>query len=156
MGGVSSSTFNNRNGVWNGYVTDRNSGGFIGIRTTPSNRPLDMSLCTGVEFTLKNVGGRKLKAVIRDSTEFNGVCWTDIITSSSKSIGSFLAKSNSNEVKIRVPFNRLVPTIFAKTVPDQQLKKDNVVGFQLVYSKVSTNYEFCWIKILHLLYVLSN
>jgi len=135
MGGVSSSTFNNKSGQWNGYVTDKNSGGFIGIRTTPFNKALDMSLCKGVEFTLKNVGDKKLKAVVRDSTDFNGICWTDIIGSNGNALSGILKKSKDNEVKLRVPFEGLVPTIFARTVPDQELKKDNIVAFQLVYSK---------------------
>ena len=75
MGGISSSTFDNKSGKWSGYVTDKNSGGFVGIRTTPFQKALDMSLCQGVEFTLKGVGSNQFKAVVRDSTDFNGICW---------------------------------------------------------------------------------
>ena len=139
MGGVSSSTFNNKDGKWSGFVTDKNSGGFIGIRTTPFQKALDMSSCTGIEFTLKGVGNRQFKAVVRDSKDFNGVCWTGTFGGASK--WGLWSNSDNNgagkQTKIKIPFKTLVPTIFAKTVPDQVLVKDNIVGFQLVYSKVS-------------------
>jgi hypothetical protein len=134
MGGASSSTFNNKIGQWTGSVTDANSGGFVGIRTTPFNNALDMSSCKGIEFTLKNLGGKQLKAVARDSTDFNGVCWTNTFGGNSK-WGLWKPNSIGEQTKIQVPFGDAIPTIFARTVPDQVLKKDNIVGFQLVYSK---------------------
>lgn len=135
MGGVSSSTFNNDNGKWSGFVTDKNSGGFVGIRTTPFKRPLDMSPCKGVVFTLKGTGSKQFKAVVRDSTNFNGVCWTGTFGGASKWGLWSKSSSNDKEIKVKIPFETLIPTIFAKTVPNQVLKQDNVVGFQLVYSK---------------------
>ena len=140
MGGASSSTFDNKNGKWSGSVTDKNSGGFVGIRSTPFSKALDMSSCSGVEFTLNGTGNRQFKAVLRDSTEFNGICWTDTFGGASKWglwSGSNNSSSDGKEVKVKIPFENLVPTIFAKTVPNQTLKKNNIVGFQLVYSKVS-------------------
>mmetsp|Transcript_6326 Transcript_6326/g.9598 ORF Transcript_6326/g.9598 Transcript_6326/m.9598 type:complete len:173 (-) Transcript_6326:1932-2450(-) len=146
MGGVSSSTFNNQNGSWKGYVTDKNSGGFVGIRTTPFKTALDMTSCSGFEFTLSgvNVGKKQFKAVARDSTDFNGVCWTSTFGGGTK--WGLWGSSNNNDsisngggkekqIKVKIPFCEMVPTIFAKTVPNQSLKKDNIVGFQLVYSK---------------------
>jgi hypothetical protein len=136
MGGISSSTFDNSNGQWSGFVTDKNSGGFIGIRTTPFSKSLDMSTCNGIELTLKGVGSKQFKAVIRDSTEFNGVCWTGTFGGGSK-WGLWSDKNDEKVTKVKIPFKTLIPAIFAKTVPDQVLKKDNIVGFQLVYSKAS-------------------
>ena len=136
MGGISSSTFDNSNGKWSGYVTDQNSGGFIGIRTTPFSKPLDMTSCKGIEFKLKGVENKQFKAVIRDSTDFNGICWTGLIGGGSK-WGLWGGNGNS-ETSYKLAFDeKLVPALFAKTVPGQVLKKDNIVGFQLVYSKVS-------------------
>lgn len=136
MGGVSSSTFDNENGKWSGFVTDKNSGGFVGIRTTPFvPKALDMSYCQGIEFTLKGVGRNQFKAVVRDSTDFNGICWTDTFGGGSK-WGLWSSNNSEKAVKVKVPLDQLVPTIFAKTVPDKVLEKGNIVGFQLVYSKV--------------------
>ena len=45
MGGVSSSTFSSATGKWTGIVSESNSGGFIGIRSTPFSNTLDMSEC---------------------------------------------------------------------------------------------------------------
>lgn len=137
MGGASSSNFNNNDGEWSGFVTDTNSGGFVGIRTTPFKQALDMSSCSGVEFKLTGTGSKQFKAVLRDSTEFNGICWTDTFGGASRwGLWSNNDSESDKEVKVKVPFEKLVPTIFAKTVPNVSLKKDNIVGFQLVYSKV--------------------
>ena len=99
-----------------------------------------MSSCSGVEFTLNGTGNKQFKAVLRDSTEFNGICWTDTFGGASRWglwSGSNNSSSDGKEVKVKIPFENLVPTIFAKTVPNQSLKNNNIVGFQLVYSKVS-------------------
>lgn len=129
MGGASSSTFDGNTGKWTGRVTDANSGGFIGIRSTPVV-DLDMSGCEGIEVklsssprprTLSSSSSLRLKLVVRDSTEFNGVAWTTSKAASGRSI--------------RVPFDRQVPTIFAKTVESEPFRKDQVKSIQLVYSK---------------------
>ena len=138
MGGISSSTFDNKTGKWSGFVTDKNSGGFVGIRTTPFPKALDMSTCTGVELTLKGVGSNQFKAVLRDSTDFNGICWTDTFGGASK-WGLWSSNNDDKVMKVKVPFEKLIPTIFAKIIPDKVLNKGNIVGFQLVYSKVGYN-----------------
>ena len=125
MGGVSSSEFDNNTGMWGGTVSSSNSGGFVGIRTTPFDPPLDMTGCKGIEFKLRGGDGKRFKAVVRDSTEFNGVCWTS----------SFDAPRNRNGGTVRLPFDKQVPTIFANTVQGKTFLANNVVGFQLAYSK---------------------
>merc|ERR1712179_195326 len=100
------------------------NGGFVGIRSTPFAPPLDMSSCSGIELKLGGGNGKRLKFIIRDSTDFNGVCWTT----------SFDAKPGNSFV-VRIPFKSQVPTIFAKTVPGQVFNPSNVVGFQVAYSK---------------------
>ena len=49
--------------------------------------------------------------------------------------GVFSWKDYSNDITVRVPFQDQIPTIFARTVPDQTFQKDNLVGLQLSYSK---------------------
>ena len=173
MGGVSSSIVDNDTGIWSGTVSDANSGGFVGIRTTPLTTSLDMSDCSGIELYLRGNGSplipqQRFKIIIRDSTDFNGVCWTssfDIPSSTGKQnniIDRFLTsllpgndddeeKNNDNDViRVKIPFEELIPTIFAKTVPDQTLQKENIVGFQFAYSKV------CHLNSISKLYQLSN
>ena len=121
MGGASSSTTDNNTGMWSGTVTDANNGGFVGIRSTPfrNGAALDMSECKGVELRLRKGDGKRFKFVVRDSAEFNGICWTT----------EFDAGSS-----VRIPFSAQTPTVFAKTVPDEEFD-DKVVGFQVAYSK---------------------
>lgn len=138
MGGASSSSFENKSGTWKGFVTDANSGGFIGIRTTPLSRPpsarsrkslsaLDMSKCKGIRLRLRGGMGRRIKATVRDSTAYNGVAWTSSLDCTSE--------NNPNIYEVQLPFDAQIPTIFAKTVPNQTFNAANIVGFQLTYSK---------------------
>mmetsp|Transcript_28139 Transcript_28139/g.39586 ORF Transcript_28139/g.39586 Transcript_28139/m.39586 type:complete len:300 (-) Transcript_28139:69-968(-) len=137
MGGASSSTFDNNTGMWSGKVTDANNGGFIGIRSTPSFQ-WNMQSCQGIQLKLKLVKSaassnnnkpQRFKIVVRDSTDFNGVCWTTSIDVKPNN------KNGSGVTTVKVPFSKQVPTIFAKTVPDQTFQIQNVVGIQLAYSK---------------------
>ncbi|KAL7471404.1 hypothetical protein ACHAXS_011704 [Conticribra weissflogii] len=149
MGGASSSTIDNNTGMWTGTVTDANNGGFVGIRSTPFSNglSLDMSDCKGVELRLRLGNGKRFKFVVRDSTEFNGVCWTTSFDATvNGGVGNGLTKlfdgsrkiDNGDDFKsitVRVPFEKQIPTIFAKTVPGKVFDVKNVVGFQLAYSK---------------------
>ena len=145
MGGVSSSSF--QNGIWSGTVSDSNSGGFIGIRSTPFSNSLNMQSCQGIELTVKGGEGKVFKAVVRDSTDFNGICWTAAFGGTKnknklKGIGGlqlgsiFGADVDVNtERTVRIPFEDLTPTIFARTVPNQSLNKRTIEGFQIAFSK---------------------
>jgi hypothetical protein len=126
MGGASSSAFSN--GRWKGTVTDANNGGFVGIRSTPSLE-FDMRRCRGVEVKIQGDSKkRRFKLGLRDSKEFNGIVWT----------ASFDVQGTKSTIKI--PFDKLVPTLFAGTVPNPPaFKKENVVGLQFVYSKFEYN-----------------
>jgi len=79
-----------------------------------------MEGCKGIELRLRGGNGKKFKAILRDSTNFNGVCWTT----------SFNTKG-----VVKLPFATQVPTIFAKSVPEQTFQPDNVQGLQFTYSK---------------------
>ena len=136
MGGASASTFDDATGTWSGTVTDANNGGFIGIRSTPAFL-WDCSKCRGLEWKVKLLlneadesssskrrQSRRFKFVLRDSTEFNGITWTTSVD---------LAPGSVQTVKI--PFNRQVPALFARKVPNQTFRKDNIVSVQVAYSK---------------------
>ena len=155
MGGASYSTIDDNTGIWCGYVTDANNGGFVGIRTTPIPSSFDMSSCTGIELRVRTTNDarssgiaaseqpqqrRRYKFITRDTTNFNGICWTtefDVdapITSSSS--------GNSSVMMIRIPFTKQIPTIFAKTVINVSFNANNVVGFQFTYSKFAYDNKY--------------
>ena len=138
MGGASSSTIDNNTGVWSGKVTDANNGGFVGIRSTPfrNEMSLDMRDCRGIELKVRLGNGRRFKFVVRDSTEFNGICWTTAFDSNSQGSGKIIVSGpDQNSASIRLPFANQVPTFFAQTVRGKTFDPMNVVGFQLAYSK---------------------
>ena len=137
MGGASSSSFDNDTGLWRGQVTDANNGGFIGIRSTPTFE-WNMDACKGIQLKLKTSSDRKqrFKFVLRDSADFNGICWTTSIDVGGVNSGAMKLFSPQKDITtIRIPFEKQIPTLFARTVPDQTFLKDNVVGVQLAYSK---------------------
>jgi len=136
MGGASSSSFDNAQRKWVGEVTTRNSGGFVGIRSKSLDPPLDCSAAEGVQIRVRPVSRKPLryKVVLRDSTDFNGICYAssfDVGTASS--IPTRLLGGGVETV--RVPFSELVPTIFARTVPEAQINLRNVVAVQFALSK---------------------
>ena len=129
MGGASKSNFDAVTGQWRGQVTDANNGGFIGIRSTPFVE-WDMSNCQGIEIITSRsssgggVNNLRLKLVVRDSTEFNGIGWTTSVDN----------KKGSNT--LRALFSKQIPTRFAKRLSGSEtFSKDQVKGVQLVYSK---------------------
>ena len=135
MGGASSSNFDQATGKWKGEVTDANNGGFIGIRSTPYV-VYDMSSCKGIQLKItpnsssKNDDSLRLKVVLRDSADFNGIGWTTSIDIAAT------GNSSGNYSFVKVPFDKLVPTRFAQTVSGQTyFAKDQVCGVQLVFSK---------------------
>lgn len=148
MGGVSSSTFDGNTGKWTGTVTDANNGGFIGIRSTPTFE-WDMTSCKGLEWKVKTTApnAKRFKFVLRDSTDFNGITWTtsaDIAgTRRNPLLDLFPQKQGTSPpsdsggavTTVKVPFDELIPALFARTVPDQTFRKDNVVGLQVAFSK---------------------
>jgi hypothetical protein len=136
MGGASASTFDNDSRRWTGEVTALNSGGFVGIRCK-SIGPLDLSATTGVVLKVRPDGTeRRFKFVLRDSTDFNGICWTASFTVGSPSLTSLVASVVGSDISesVHIPYDTLVPTIFAKTVPEVSLDLANVVGVQIALS----------------------
>ena len=110
----------------------------MGIRSTPFANPLDMSTCEGIELVLKGCEDKVFKAVIRDSKDFNGVCWTSTFGGTApKMIGLNLFGGNKDAERstVRLSFDNLIPTIFARTVPNQNLNKKTIEAFQIAFSK---------------------
>ena len=140
MGGASASSFDNDSRTWAGEVTSLNSGGFVGIRCKTISPALDLSATRGVALKLRSDGSpvaRRFKLILRDSTDFNGVCWTASFTVGGSPVGALqkmLTGANAVET-VRIPYAELVPTIFAKTVPDVTIDLRNIVGVQLALSK---------------------
>lgn len=136
MGGASRSNMDNNSGLWKGLVTDANSGGFVGIRSVKDLK-FDLTNCQGLEFTFQTSPQmpRRLKVVLRDSTDFNGIAWTssvDIPNSGGK----------NKQVRVKLPLNNnksLVPTKFAQIINDASVEggidKTSITALQLVYSK---------------------
>lgn len=124
MGGASSSNFETATGKWTGEVTEANNGGFIGIRSTPFVE-YDMSRCSGIQLKVTPAKRQalRLKVVLRDSTDFNGIGWTTSVDIS------------GNGTTIKIPFAKQVPTRFAQTVSTAPFARDQVRGIQLVFSK---------------------
>lgn len=133
MGGASKSSFDTKTGEWSGTVTTANNGGFVGIRTAPAIS-YDMSNCQGLELKLAKSNGSRFKFVVRDSTDFNGVCWTSSFDSQNESLLTSMFKKDDVS-SMKIPFENQIPTIFARTVPNQTFNIQNIVGFQLTYSK---------------------
>lgn len=135
MGGASSSSFDQETGVWKGTVTDANSGGFIGMRSFPSVQ-WNMEGCNGIEMKIKGGQGKRFKFVLRDSTEFNGVCWTSSIDVGEPSFMDFFkGKEEEGVSTVRIPFDKQVPTIRGETIPDVTFNEQSVVAVQVVLSK---------------------
>jgi hypothetical protein len=132
MGGASSSTVTSWGG-WIGSVTDANNGGFVGIRSTPYFQ-YNLDQCRGLELTVRtrSKAKRRYKLGLRDSKEFNGIVWNASFLVN----GSNRSGSSATTTTVRIPFSKLVPTLFARTVPDAPaFNRQNVVGIQFVYSK---------------------
>mmetsp|Transcript_22134 Transcript_22134/g.31704 ORF Transcript_22134/g.31704 Transcript_22134/m.31704 type:complete len:280 (-) Transcript_22134:127-966(-) len=145
MGGASESTFDKETGTWKGTVTSANNGGFVGIRSTLLDQPLDMSKCTGLQIKIRGGEGRRFKATVRDSTEFNGIAWTSSFDTVSLPTLSFSAFSRPSQLNgggvttVKIPFKKLVPTLFARTVADKVFNSDSIQAIQFIYSKFEYN-----------------
>ena len=98
---------------------------------------LGLSAATGVELRVKADGRfpRRYKFVLRDDTTFNGVCYTASFTigMNQGSLKNLVFESDGEAV--RIPFDSLVPTIFAKTVPGAKINLRNICSVQLALSK---------------------
>ena len=126
MGGASKSDLapgGNFDGVWSGIVTTANNGGFAGIRSKIFSPFKDASLCRGLVLRVQGDGNR-FKFIARDDTEWNGIAWST----------SFDTKAGKT-TEVKIPWSKLVPTRFAKTVATSPFDTSKITGIQLSLSK---------------------
>ena len=127
MGGASKSDLSpgaTFDGNWTGSITTANNGGFAGIRTKRFQPTFDASKCRGFVIKLKG-DGQRYKFIARDDDEWNGIAW-------SYSFDTTPGKT----VDVKIPFSKLVPTKFAKTLPGYAaFNSKHLTGIQLSLSK---------------------
>ncbi|MDX2097615.1 MAG: CIA30 family protein [Leptolyngbyaceae cyanobacterium bins.59] len=126
MGGVSASSFQLQNGfgVFAGYVSTENSGGFASVRTRNFVPPLDLTGFTGIILRLKGDGNR-YKFLVRDEDSWDSVAF------------AFSFDTFAEEwMTVQIPFSQMVPVFRAKTVPAARpLNAGQIRSLQLMLSK---------------------
>ncbi|VEP14784.1 NADH:ubiquinone oxidoreductase complex I intermediate-associated protein 30 [Hyella patelloides LEGE 07179] len=126
MGGVSQSSFNlaYRQGIFSGYVSTDNNGGFASVRTRNFDSPLDLSDYQGIELRVKG-DGKRYKFITRCEGQWDGVSYCY----------SFDTVYNI-PITVRIPFNQLRPVFRAKTVKEAgQFDSSKLYSLQLMLSK---------------------
>jgi uncharacterized protein YbjT (DUF2867 family) len=126
MGGISESSLKliPDGGLFTGYVSTANSGGFVSIRTRNFEPALDLSDYQGIELRVKG-DGKRYKFIIRcnDGWDSVGYCY------------SFDTVYNI-PITIRIPFTELIPVFRAKTINDgKPFDSSQVFSLQLMLSK---------------------
>ncbi len=126
MGGVSSSgiQLEQGNAVFTGTVSTDNNGGFASVRTRNFEPPLDLSGKQGIELRLKG-DGQRYKFLVRDNDGWDSVAY------------SYSFDTTKNQwISVRVPFDKLVPVMRAKTLKDgRSLNPSKIRALQLMLSK---------------------
>jgi Complex I intermediate-associated protein 30 (CIA30) len=126
MGGASKSNLNpgtKFDGVWTGYVTTAQNGGFAGIRTKPLSPIKDASSSLGFVLDLKG-DGQRYKFIARDSLDWSGIAWST----------SFDTTPNE-QMQVKIPWDKLIPTMRARTVVSEPFNKKRITAVQLTLSK---------------------
>ncbi len=126
MGGVSETnlTPGRFQGKFEGVVRTERNGGFAGIRTKLFSTPLNAKGSSGFRIIVRG-DGQRYKFIARDSPEWNGIAW-------SKSFDTEKGRETTHVIK----FSDLVPTKFARAVPDAgKFKQDMLSGLQITLSK---------------------
>lgn len=125
MGGQSKTSKmpNNESGIWSGVVTTAGGGGFAGMRTKQFAPVMDASLCRG--FKLRVTGdGQRYKFITRDSLDWSGIGW-------STSFDTVAGES----IEINIPFDKMIPTMRARTVQTAPFNSNRVTAIQMTLSK---------------------
>jgi len=126
MGGISESSLKliPDGGLFTGYVSTANSGGFVSIRNRNFEPALNLSDYQGIELRVKG-DGKRYKFIIRcnDGWDSVGYCY------------SFDTVYNI-PITIRIPFAELIPVFRAKTINDgKPFDSSQVFSLQLMLSK---------------------
>lgn len=111
-------------GVFKGFVSTDNNGGFASIRTKNFETPENLSAYEGLELRIKG-DGRRYKLIVRTSKDWDALGYT----------ASFDTIKDQWQ-SIRLPFTSLSPTFRARTVSNAEpIASSNIVSLQLMYSK---------------------
>ncbi|KAJ8906033.1 hypothetical protein NDN08_002533 [Rhodosorus marinus] len=125
MGGVSESNIRivDGNGVFDGFVSTANNGGFASVRSRTSDKPLQLSP-SALGFSLRVKGdGNRFKFIVRTEEKWDGVGF------------SYSFDTVEDQwIDVQVPFDELTPVFRAKTV-DAKFDPRQVRSFQLMLSK---------------------
>jgi hypothetical protein len=126
MGGVSQSQFNltDNRGIFTGYVSTDNNGGFASVRTRNFDFPLDLSGYQGIELRLQG-DGQRYKFIARCEGQWDGLSYCYSFDT-----------MNNIPLTIRIPFQELRPVFRAKTVREAgKFDVSQVYSLQLMLSK---------------------
>ncbi len=126
MGGVSQGNFvrQSQQAVFAGVVSTNNSGGFSSVRTRNFDPPFDFSNWRGLRLRVKG-DGQRYKFILRNSDGWDSPAY----------IYGFDTRENV-WMDIDVPFDQLVPTFRARSVPNAPaFDTAKVFSFQLMLSK---------------------
>lgn len=133
MGGVSASSFQisagagengGPAGLFKGYVSTANNGGFASIRSRNFEPLQDLSAYDGFEFRVKG-DGHRYKFIVRTTTDWDAMGYT---------CGFDTVKGEWHS--IRLPFSSFVPVFRAKTVKDAPpFDTSRIASLQLLFSK---------------------
>jgi uncharacterized protein YbjT (DUF2867 family) len=133
MGGASASGFEVRPGageggaaagVFSGFVTTANNGGFASVRTRNLEPCMDLSAYDGLELRVYG-DGKRYKCIVRTEAYWDGVGYT----------ASFDTRAGEWQT-VRIPWNAFVPVFRAKTMPDAPpIDAGKVTSIQLMLSK---------------------
>ncbi|MGG6296476.1 CIA30 family protein [Leptolyngbya sp. AN02str] len=125
MGGVSESGVRIESGVgvFSGYVSTANNGGFASVRSRNFDPPLDLSGFDGIELNVKG-DGQRYKFFLRTEAQWDGVahCYSFDTTP-------------GEWITLQMPFSDFVAVFRAKTVDNASLHLNCMTALQLMLSK---------------------
>ncbi|KAK9150609.1 hypothetical protein Syun_008918 [Stephania yunnanensis] len=137
MGGVSEGSFQidptggengGPAGVFKGFVSTANNGGFSSIRTRNFSVPENLSAYDGLELRIKG-DGRRYKLIIRNSSEWDTLGYT-----------AGFDTTKDQWQSIRIPFSTLKPIFRARTVFDApKFDPGKVFSLQIMFSKFESD-----------------
>ncbi|MCT7950364.1 CIA30 family protein [Ancylothrix sp. C2] len=126
MGGASESSIRlvENTGLFSGYVSVANSGGFASVRTRNFDPPIDLTGYTGIDLRIKG-DGKRYKFIIRNDPQWDSLSYCY----------SFDTVYDI-WITVRIPFKDLIPVFRAKTVPEaKSFDPSHITSFQLMLSK---------------------
>ncbi|MGA1603135.1 MAG: CIA30 family protein [Prochlorothrix sp.] len=145
MGGVSESRiqWQDQRGIFGGYVSTGNGGGFASVRTRNLTPPLDLSGYDGIELRVRG-DGQRYKFLLRSSSGWDSLAYaagfdTEAVLARDSN-GNILTPDPSTQAEawqtVRLPFAALRPVFRARTVADAPpFDSAQVTSLQLMLSK---------------------